>query len=89
VRFSADAARGFVEVWAGMPGRRMRPVLGRVRMQTLSRTRTGRAVPSNARIGIYRDPAIKGVAHLYYDGYTVATDRTAAEANAFYRPLKG
>jgi hypothetical protein len=42
----------------------------------------GAAVPAHLRVGIYRDPAITGNAHLFVDGLTVATTRAAAEANA-------
>lgn len=43
----------------------------------------GSPVPSHARIGIYRNSVISGTARLYYDGYTVASSRAAAEANAY------
>lgn len=43
----------------------------------------GSAVPSHARIGIYRNSNISGGASLTYDGYTVATTRLAAENNAY------
>ena len=85
IRFGTRASTGFVEIW-GDPGRGgMRRLLARRHMRTLSDTLTGDAVPSAARIGIYRDAAINGTAHLYYDGYTVATTRSAAESNAFGR----
>ena len=84
IKFSPVASIGFVEIWGGDPNvRGMRRLLTRTHMQTLSRTVAGTTVPSHARIGIYRDPTISGTAHLYYDGYTVATTRQAAERNAF------
>jgi hypothetical protein len=83
IRFSTDVSKGFVEIWSDAAGGGMRPLLARRRLQTLSRTIAGHAVPSHARIGIYRDAEIDGTAHLYYDGYTVATTRAAAEGNAF------
>ena len=52
-------------------------------MQTLARTNDGTSVPAHARIGIYRNPTISGTAHLWYDGYTVATTKADAEASAF------
>lgn len=86
IRFSTSASIGFVEIWGAPNGHRMRRLLARRGMQTLSKTVDGIPVPSHARIGIYRDRAIAGTAHLYYDGYTVATSRTVAEAHAFGRP---
>jgi hypothetical protein len=85
IKFSTDAATGFVKIWGDPDGRGMRRLLARRSMPTLSRTVARNAVPSHARIGIYRDSAINGTAHLYYDGYTVATTRPAAEGNAFAR----
>ena len=89
IRFSTSPSIGFVAIWGAPTGRRMRRLLARRGMQTLSQTLDRRPVPSHARIGIYRDRAIAGTAHLYYDGYTVATTRAVAEAHAFrrqYRP---
>lgn len=89
IRFSTSASLGFVEIWGAPTGHRMRRLLARRGMQTLSQTLDGTPVPSHARIGIYRDRAIAGTAHLYYDGYTVAASRGVAEAHAFrrqYRP---
>src|SRR5205085_2827738 len=46
-------------------------------------------LPSHARIGIYRNSLLRGTEDLYIDGYTAATDRTTAEANAFATPISG
>jgi Polysaccharide lyase len=86
IHFSADPATGFVDVYSDAAAGGMRRRLVRHRLPTLNRTGAGAPVPSAARIGIYRDSAIGGSAHLYFDGYTVATTRAAAEHNAFRRP---
>lgn len=38
---------------------------------------------SHTRLGLYRDPAIVGNAHIFHDGFTCAMSRATAEANAF------
>jgi hypothetical protein len=83
IKFSADPAVGFVEIWGDPDGRRMRRLLRRKHMWTLKRRSDGTPLRSHARIGIYRDSRITGPSHLYVDGYTVATTRVAAEWNAF------
>jgi hypothetical protein len=83
IGFSADAANGFVAIWGDFRGVGMRSLLAARRMATLARTTGDRAVPSHARIGIYRDASIRGTAHVYYDDYVVATSRAAAAASAF------
>jgi Polysaccharide lyase/Bacterial Ig domain len=83
VKFSPDSSVGFVEIWGDPDGAGMRQLLAPTHMATLRQQDNGTPVPSHARIGIYRDSRISGTSHLYYDGYTVATDRSAAEAGAF------
>jgi hypothetical protein len=42
------------------------------------------SLPNHARIGIYRNPEGPfGTETVYYDGFTVATTRAAAEKGAF------
>jgi hypothetical protein len=41
---------------------------------------------NHARVGIYRNPAIRGNAHILFDGFTIATDRGSAEGNAYAGP---
>lgn len=83
VKFSADAAVGFVEIFAdladGLGMRTIAPFVNRPTMKVLN----GVADSSHLRVGIYRDPAIAGTGIVYYDGVTVATTRGAAEGNAF------
>lgn len=83
IEFSTDPRVGFVEVFGDVPGRGMRRLMRLEHFSTLATDTEGHPVPSHARIGIYRSPAITAKARLYFDGYTVAVTRSAAEANAF------
>jgi hypothetical protein len=44
---------------------------------------------NHARVGIYRNPAIRGNTHILFDGFTIATDRASAEDVAFGGPSAG
>jgi hypothetical protein len=84
VRFSADPREGFVELFGNPAGGPVRALLPRTQTYTTKKDADGRAVPLHARIGIYRDPRGRfGTETAYFDGFTVATTRAAAEANAF------
>ena len=84
VRFSADPRAGFVELWGNPAGGAVRALLPRTPTYTMKRDARGVAVPLHARIGIYRNPdGGFGTETAYFDGFTVATSRAAAEANAF------
>jgi hypothetical protein len=83
IKFSTDPRVGLVEVFGDVSSRGMRRLMRLEHFSTLATDTQGHPVPSHARIGIYRSPAITGKARLYFDGYTVATTRAAAEANAF------
>jgi hypothetical protein len=83
VKFSPARATGLAEVWGDPDGAGMRRLLPPMHMATLIRSDAGRPIASHTRIGIYRDAAIPGVAHLFFDGYCVAVDRVAAERSAF------
>lgn len=83
IKFSTNPTVGFVEVYGDPNSRGVRLLMRRTHFATLATDAGGNPVPSNSRIGIYRDSTIPGMAHLYFDGYTVATTRSAAEANAF------
>ena len=50
-----------------------RLLLPRTSTHTMKRDGSGRAVPSHSRIGIYRDPAIQGTAHVLFDEYVIAS----------------
>lgn len=83
VKFSPSSSTGFVELFGDLgDGKGMRQLVARTNVATM-KTDGGRTVQSHARLGIYRDPSISGTANAWYDGYTVATTRSAAEANAF------
>jgi hypothetical protein len=84
VKFSADSEEGFVELWGNPAGGDVVQLLPKTSTYTMKRDATGVALPLHARIGIYRNPAGDfGTETAYYDGFTVARTREAAEANAF------
>ncbi|HEX6391217.1 MAG TPA: heparin lyase I family protein [Solirubrobacteraceae bacterium] len=87
VVFSPSAAKGLVEWYGDLDGngvRRLWPTSPAPhRTYTMKVGADGETVPSHARIGIYRNKLIAGVSHLAIAGYTVATNRAAAEATAF------
>lgn len=82
VRFSANAREGSLALFGdggrSGPTRRLLP-LTRLATLKVDPARRSRAVPSHARIGIYRNRRIDGTAVAYYDAYTVATRRREAE----------
>jgi hypothetical protein len=83
VKFSPDATVGFIELHGDLAdGKGMRQLIARTHTATM-KINGGQTINSHARLGIYRDPAISGTSDVYYDGYTVATARAAAEAKAF------
>jgi hypothetical protein len=84
VKFSPDPKSGFVELWGNPAGGAVRRLLSRTATYTMKRDPSGATPPVHARIGIYRNPRGPfGTETVYYDGFTVATTRAAAEANAF------
>ncbi|MEA2411301.1 MAG: hypothetical protein QOC77_1862 [Thermoleophilaceae bacterium] len=84
VKFSADPAVGFVEIYGNPAGGPVRLLLPRTPTYTMKKDASGVAVPLHARIGIYRNPdGGFGTETAFFDGFTVATSRAAAEANAF------
>jgi hypothetical protein len=84
VNFSADPASGFVELWGNPAGGEVVRLLAKTRTYTMKNDSAGRPQPLHVRIGIYRNPSGPfGTETVYYDGFTVATTRGAAEANAF------
>jgi hypothetical protein len=86
VKFSPSASVGFMELFGDLgDGRGERRLTSRIHTYTM-KTDGGRAVPSHARIGIYRDPSIRGTAQIYFDGYSIADSRVVAERSAFGRP---
>jgi hypothetical protein len=87
IHFSANRKLGLVELW-GNPGGRMARLFGPRRGYTMKVDDSGHVVPDHARIGIFRDGRVRHAPLdvIYYDGYTVATTRAAAEAVAFSSP---
>jgi hypothetical protein len=83
VKFSPNSSVGFVELFGDLAdGRGMRE-LAPLRHASTMKVDGGKTVNSQLRIGLYRDKAISGTNVAYYDGWTIATTRAAAEAGAF------
>jgi hypothetical protein len=83
VKWSSDPSVGFVELYGDIDGSGMKLLMPRTSMFTMKVDSSGRTQPVDARLGIYRDSSIAGDATAYFDGFTIATDRTSAEENAF------
>jgi hypothetical protein len=83
MKFSNNPSVGFVEVYGDPDGAGLRQLMPRRYMRTLGQNTSGVATPGHSRIGIYRNAAISGTAHMWFDGYTVATGRGTAESSAF------
>jgi hypothetical protein len=80
---SGSDDKGFVELYSDLGGNGMEQVMPRTYMHTMTVRSNGSPMTNHARIGIYRDPAITGTSSIYFDGFTIATDRASAEASAF------
>jgi hypothetical protein len=80
---SGDDNKGFVELYSDLAGQGMQQVMPRTYMHTMTVRSDGSPMTNHARIGIYRNPAIQGTTDIYFDGFTIATDRASAEATAF------
>jgi hypothetical protein len=82
VRFSPTPDDGFVELWGNPAGGPLAELLPKSVMHTMK----AGGLPLHSRIGVYRNPEGPfGTETVFYDGYTVASTREAAEANAFRR----
>jgi Polysaccharide lyase len=83
----AGESPGFVEILGDLQnGEGFHLLLPRVSARTskLNEEVAGNPpLPTQARIGMYRNPLLKGTEDLYIAGFTAATDRASAEANAF------
>jgi hypothetical protein len=82
IKNSTNPDEGFVELFGDLDGTGMKTLLPRTATHTMTLTSAGLAMINHARIGIYRNPRISGTAHIMFDGFTIATDRESAEANA-------
>jgi hypothetical protein len=82
VRFSSDPNVGFLEIYGDLgDGLGMRQLMPMTVMSTMKiHPITGQAINSHARWGVYRNSTISGTATAYFDGFTVARTRAAAEA---------
>jgi hypothetical protein len=82
-KFSPDENVGFVELFGDLDGQGEKLLMQKANMHTMKRDDAGNPVDGQARIGMYRDPAIQGTSHIFFDGYTIATSQADAESRAF------
>jgi hypothetical protein len=80
---STSDDKGFVEMFGDLDGTGMKRLMDKTYTHTATKYANGSMMTNHARVGIYRNPAIKGDAHILFDGFTIATDRDSAEARAF------
>jgi hypothetical protein len=83
IKNSTDENTGFVELFGDLDGSGMKTLLPRTATHTMTLTSAGTAMTNHARVGMYRNPAIPGTAHILFDGFTISTDQASAAANAF------
>ena len=82
VKFSPDPHTGFLELFGNPAGGPVHQLLRKRATFTMRKGPGGRGAPLHARIGIYRDPEGHfGTETVYFDGYTVAKSRAAAEGD--------
>src|SRR4051794_7170920 len=80
---SPDPRVGFVELFGDPDGHGYRQLLERTHTHTMTNDGSGTPMVNHARVGIYRNPVIRGTTHILFDGFTIATDSMSAEAAAF------
>src|SRR3954470_18181241 len=84
IKNSTDDNTGFVELFGDLDGSGVKTLLEKTATHTMTKDpRGGGAMTNHARVGIYRDPDIRGDAHILFDGFTISTDRDSAEQIAF------
>jgi hypothetical protein len=83
IRNSTSDQNGFVELYGDLDGQGEKVLLQQTATHTMTIASGGGAMTNHARVGIYRNPAIRGTADIYFDGFTIATDKASAEATAF------
>src|SRR3954451_7736031 len=87
IKNSTDPSEGFVELFGDLDGNGVKTLLERTATHTMTKDpHGGGAMTNHARVGIYRDPALRGNAHILFDGFTISTDRDSAEQVAFGAP---
>ncbi|MEA2466473.1 MAG: hypothetical protein QOJ57_599 [Thermoleophilaceae bacterium] len=90
IKNSTNPNEGFVELFGDLDGQGVKTLLPRTATHTMTiDPNGGGAMINHARVGIYRNPAIRGNTHILFDGFTIATDRTSAEDVAFGGPSAG
>jgi hypothetical protein len=82
-KFSPDENVGFIELFGDLDGQGQKLLMPKKNMHTMKLDAAGLPVDGQARIGMYRDPAIQGTSHIFFDGYTIATSQNEAEGRAF------
>ena len=82
VKFSPNDAVGYYEVFADTGDGVWQTLQPKTFAHTMKQN-NGVAVRSGVQLGYYRCACGLGDAYIVHDGLTVATTRTAAEANAF------
>jgi hypothetical protein len=82
VKFSPNKSVGWIELYGDLDGQGVKQLMERTHMHTM-KVENGHTVQSHSRIGLYRDPRVKGTSHILFDGYTIGTDRESVETNAF------
>ena len=80
---------GFVELYGDLDGNGEKLLMERTHMHTMTKYSNGKPMTNHARVGIYRNPNIRGTAHILFDGFTISTDRQSAEDTAFAGPEAG
>jgi hypothetical protein len=80
---STDDSKGFVEMFGDLDGTGVKRLMDKTYTHTMTMDSSGQPMVNHARVGIYRNPAIPGTAHIVFDGFSIATDRESAESAAF------
>src|SRR5947208_1530291 len=80
---STDDSKGFIEMFGDLDGTVYKQLMPKTYTHTMTAYPNGEPMVNHARVGIYRNPAIPGNAHIDFDGFTIATDRESAERGAF------
>jgi hypothetical protein len=83
---STSDSKGFIEMFGDLDGTGMKRLMDKNYTHTMTKYPNGKPMVNHARVGIYRNPAIRGNAHILFDGFTIATDRGSAEGNAYAGP---
>jgi hypothetical protein len=80
---STDDSKGFIEMFGDLDGSGYKQLMPKTYTHTMTAYSNGQPMINHARVGIYRNPAIPGNAHILFDGFTIATDQASAESAAF------